>query len=83
MRKFTKGLRHVEKPTTRDMKVTDLFRIGGYPDWWHRVDDAPSGDIRIASLSDGSLRTRGRVDVVSEVLADNETLTIGPEAKDG
>ena len=84
MRKFTPVPQ--EKPkvlTTRDMKPTDMFQIEVYRDWWHRVDDSKSGNVQIASLLDGILRTGETIDIVIRVLAPGDSLTIGPEVKDG
>ncbi len=83
MRKFTKNAAVKEESlplTVADMSEKDIFRIVGYKDWWRR---SRSDNARIVSLTDGMIRNRGKEnwgeDVVTEVLAPGESLTIGPE----
>lgn len=81
MRKFTKNPAVGEKPrlTVRDMGRTAIFRMEHGTGWYRRTDEAerPAVSIEHGTLQHPPVLNR----VVTEVLAPDETLTIGPEVE--
>ncbi|KKN88404.1 hypothetical protein LCGC14_0249670 [marine sediment metagenome] len=84
MRTITKNpAPETKKPvaTVADMDRHNLFKVASYADWYGITDnhDWPVVNLRSHTLWPPDWLKRK----VSEVLADGDSLTIGPEVKDG